>query len=65
MQTLTCGTWDLVPWPGIDPGAPALGAQSLSHQTTKEAPKLYFSKLSFVLKILYNLCDEIVALFTR
>ena len=23
--------WDLVPWPGIEPGPPALGAQSLNH----------------------------------
>ena len=23
MQALSCGTWDLVPPPGIDPGAPA------------------------------------------
>ena len=26
-----CGTWDLAPWPGIKPRAPALGAWSLSH----------------------------------
>ena len=25
MQTLSGGMWDLVPWPGIEPGAPALG----------------------------------------
>ena len=30
--------WDLVPWPGIEPGSPALGAQSLSHWTTREVP---------------------------
>ena len=35
MQTLSCSMWDLVPWPGIKPGPPALGAQSLSHWTTK------------------------------
>ena len=28
---LSCGTWDLVSWPGIEPRPPALGAQSLSH----------------------------------
>ena len=38
MQTLSCGMWDLVPWPGIEPGPPALGAQSLSHWTTREVP---------------------------
>ena len=30
MQTLHCDLWDLVPWPGIEPGLPALGVQSLS-----------------------------------
>ena len=29
---------DLVPWPGIKPGPPALGAQSLTHWTTREVP---------------------------
>ena len=28
--------WDLVPWSGIEPGPPALGAWSLSHWTTRE-----------------------------
>ena len=32
----TCGIWDLVPWPGIEPCA--LGAQGLSHCTTMEVP---------------------------
>ena len=27
-----CSMWDLVPWPGIEPGPLALGEQSLSHQ---------------------------------
>ena len=31
MRTLSCDMWALVPWPGIEPGAPALGAWSLSH----------------------------------
>ena len=30
--------WDLVPWPAIEPGLPALGVQSLSHWTTSEVP---------------------------
>ena len=30
MQTLGWGMWDLVPWPGIKPMPPALGAWSLS-----------------------------------
>ena len=28
MRTLNCNMWDLVPWPGIEPGPPALGAES-------------------------------------
>ena len=36
--TLSCGIWDLVPWPGIEPGSPALGVQSLSHWSTREVP---------------------------
>ena len=36
LGTLSCGRWALVPWPGIEPGAPALGAQSLIHWTTRE-----------------------------
>ena len=32
--------WDLAPRPGIKPGPPALGAQSLNHCTTREVPVL-------------------------
>ena len=32
--------WDLVPWSGIEPRSLALGAQSLSNGTTREAPQL-------------------------
>ena len=39
---LSCSTWDLVPWPGIEPSPPALGARSLSHWTTKEIPRYSF-----------------------
>ena len=28
--------WDLVPWPGIEPRPPALGARSLSHWITRD-----------------------------
>ena len=31
--------WDLVPWPGINPRPPVLGAQNLSHWTTSELPR--------------------------
>ena len=36
MSTFSCSMWDLVPWPRIKPRPPALGAQSLSHWTTRE-----------------------------
>ena len=39
---LSCSMWDLAPWPGIKPGPPALGAQSLSHWTTREVPPSWF-----------------------
>ena len=35
---LSCSMWDLVSWPGIKPGPPALGAQSLNHWASKEVP---------------------------
>ena len=46
MLGLSCGardilvvsTWDLVLCPGIEPKPPALGAQNLSHWTTREVP---------------------------
>ena len=37
-RTFSCGMWDLVPWPGIEPGPPELATWSLSHWTTREVP---------------------------
>ena len=31
--SFSCGTWNLVQWPGIEPRPPALGVQSLNHWT--------------------------------
>ena len=39
----SCSMWDLFPWPGLEPGPPALWVQSLSHWTTKGSPKLDIS----------------------
>ena len=47
----SCCTWDLVPWPRIEPGRPALGAQSISRWTTREI-------LSFFLKGKWIECGE-------
>ena len=41
-QGLSCGMWDLVSWPGIEPRPPALGAQSLSRWATPEVPNYFF-----------------------
>ena len=41
MWTLSFGIWDLIPWPGIEPIPPVLGAWSLSHWTTREIPYYY------------------------
>ena len=43
MWTLSFGLWDLVPWSGIEPGPPALRAQTLRHwrvSWTEEPSKL-------------------------
>ena len=38
--------WDSVPWPGTEPGRPALGAESPNHWTTREVPLLFFFYIS-------------------
>ena len=38
MGTLSCGVWDLVPWPGIECVPPTLGVRSLSHWPIREVP---------------------------
>ena len=35
---LSCRLWDLVPWPEIKLGPPAVGSRSLSPRTTREVP---------------------------
>ena len=40
MQTLSCGMWNLVLWPGFERGPPALGIWGPSHWTTREVPLL-------------------------
>ena len=44
---LSCCLWDLVPWPGIETGPPALGAWSLNHWITREVP-LFFSWVAMI-----------------
>ena len=38
VEILSCSMWDLVLWPGVQPGPPALGAWSHSCWTTREFP---------------------------
>ena len=40
-RIFSCGMWDQVPWPRIEPRPPVLGAQSPSHWTNMEVPYLY------------------------
>ena len=35
-RVFSCGMWDLVPRPGMEPKPPALGAWCLSHWITRE-----------------------------
>ena len=39
---LNWSTWDLIPWPEIEPGPPALKAWSLSHWTTGKSPPGFY-----------------------
>ena len=45
--TLSCSRWDLVPWPGINLGPPALGMWSFSLRTTREVPLSPFLPVFF------------------
>ena len=51
---LRCGMQDLVPWPGIEPWTPALGAWSLNHCATREVPILL--SISMILTTLGTSC---------
>ena len=37
---LNCSVRDLVPWPGMEPGPPALGVWRLNHWTTRGVPEI-------------------------
>ena len=52
---LSCGMWDLVPWPDMEPGPPALEAWSLSHWTPEKfqhMPVILWELLTFLHKVL-------------
>ena len=58
MKTLSCGMWDLVPWPKIEPRPPALGIWSLSHWTRKvqKCHVLITGALALLLSVTQNIC---------
>ena len=51
MRAFSCSMWDLVPWPGIEPRPPALGAQSLNRWTTRKSLVLLFEHLLYSFSI--------------
>ena len=52
---LNSGTWDLVPWSGMEHRPSRLGVQSLSHWTTREVPHtVYFLRVVDVDKLIYS-----------
>ena len=55
--------WDLVPWPGIEPGSPALGVQSLTHGTSREVS--LFKVLPFFLSSLEFMVHHFSYSFTE
>ena len=50
MWTLSCNMWDLVPWPGIKLGPPALGVWSLSPWTIREFPSQLLMSPMYMLR---------------
>ena len=54
MWAFSCGTWHLVPHPGIKPRPPALGGWSLSHWTTREVLKKYFFDCQILQRITHG-----------
>ena len=63
-RIFSCGTWDLVPWPGVEAGLPALGAQNLNHWITREVPYLnIFIFLSTLPECMTQKCEICSSLF--
>ena len=64
MWPLSCNAWDLVPWPGITPSLPALGAQSFSHWITREvSPYLLKRKQNPVMKLSWTFETSFISVF--
>ena len=52
---LHCSMWDLVPWPGMEPKPPALGARSLSHWITRKVFRIIFNSF-----IIFNHTEDLI-----
>ena len=52
MRTLSCGMFNLVPQPRIEPWSPALGTLSLSHWTNREVPPATLNAVKVYLTLL-------------
>ena len=51
-RMFSCGMCDPVPWWGIEPGPPALRAQSLSHWTIREVSDMLLLNKVYILFML-------------
>ena len=59
IQTLNCGMWNIIPWPGIEPNPLSLGARSLRHWTTREISQVVFFSGIFA-DSQYNMCTDVI-----
>ena len=50
--TLFCGMWDLVPWPGIEPGPSASRMQNISHWATREVLCIFLAHIKKIFFLL-------------
>ena len=62
---LSCGMWDLVLWPGIKPGSPALGTWCLSHWTTRKFASLsrFIPRYFILFDVMVNEIVSLIFLF--
>ena len=68
-RSFSCGMWDSVPGPGVEPGSLALGVWSRSPWTSKEVPKyIYIDTSGLILhdsqlfSVLFNALSYFVTL---
>ena len=62
---MTCGLWDLVSQPGIEPGPLAVEVESPNHWTTREFPldfnndkNIYFTGAAYHLTFKHNATES-------